>query len=113
MTDPPARPPIRMTMPTRTILELLLDADPSDLPWGYRICEETGLGPGTVYPILERLEKAGWITGAWEATAPTDRPRRRLYTFSGAGRQEYAAVQATRKRRGWLPGRIYPNTSAT
>ncbi|MFI6513587.1 PadR family transcriptional regulator [Streptosporangium sp. NPDC050855] len=100
-------------MPTRAVLELLLSAGPDDPPWGYRICEETGLGPGTVYPILERLEKAGYVDGYWEAVTPTDRPRRRLYVVSGTGRQQYAAAQATRRAPRWGLGKIRPTGGAT
>lgn len=97
MTGPP--PKIRLTTATRLILDLFLAVSPDDEPlWGYRITEETGLGPGTVYPILERLEQVGWITGAWEEGIPEGRPRRRFYTLSGTGRQEYAALQAARGR---------------
>lgn len=102
MTSPPP-PKIRLTMPTRLVLDLLLGADHDDPPWGYRITEKTDLGPGTVYPILERLEQAGWITGEWEDGTPEGRPRRRFYSISGAGRMEYAAAQASRRRKGWLP----------
>ncbi|MFI6534175.1 PadR family transcriptional regulator [Nonomuraea sp. NPDC050547] len=103
MSDPPPASRIRMTTPTRLVLDLLVAADPADPPWGYRICERTDLGPGTVYPILERLENAGWITGEWEAATPTDRPRRRVYTLSSVGRHGYAEAQAARKSRSWLP----------
>ncbi|MFC7640318.1 PadR family transcriptional regulator [Streptosporangium lutulentum] len=95
------------------VLDLLLAADPSDPLWGYRITELADLGPGTVYPILERLEQAGWLTGTWEANAPADRPQRRLYILSGTGRQEYAAAQAARRSRSWLPGRMRPTGNAT
>lgn len=107
MPEPP--PKIRLTTTTRLVLDLFLATDPDDPLWGYRITEETGLGPGTIYPLLERLEKAGWITGSWETGLPEDRPRRRFYTLSGTGRQEYAALQAARARGrlprwGWTPG---------
>lgn len=107
MPEPP--PKIRLTTTTRLVLDLFLATDPADPLWGYRITEETGLGPGTVYPLLERLEKAGWIIGSWETGLPEDRPRRRFYTLSGTGRQEYAALQAAHGRGrlprwGWVPG---------
>ncbi|MEV7908440.1 PadR family transcriptional regulator, partial [Streptomyces anulatus] len=108
MTEPP--PKIRLTTTTRLVLDLFLATDPDDPLWGYRITEETDLGPGTVYPLLERLEKAGWITGSWEAGIPEDRPRRRLYSLSGTGRQEYAALLQARGRThapswSWTPRR--------
>ncbi|MER7367053.1 PadR family transcriptional regulator [Nonomuraea wenchangensis] len=58
--------------------------------------------PGTVYPILERLEQAGWITGQWEPGTPQARPARRLYTITPGGRQMYAEAQARSPRRGAL-----------
>lgn len=97
MSDPPQ---IRLTTPTRMVLDMLL-ATADDPPWGYRICEETGLGSGTVYPILERLEEAGWIEGTWEREAGQlgDRPRRRFYTLTSAGRAGYATATARRTTR--------------
>ncbi|MEU6718005.1 helix-turn-helix transcriptional regulator [Nonomuraea sp. NPDC046802] len=93
--------PVRLTTPVRLVLDALLAAQAEDPPWGYRICAETELGPGTVYPILERLEQAGWITGQWEADTPHARPARRLYTISDTGRQMYAeALARSSKRRG-------------
>lgn len=87
---------VRLTTPTRIVLDLLLAAA-DDPPWGYRICSKAGLGSGTVYPILERLEQAGWITGVWENGQPTDRPRRRLYSMTADGRAAYAAAIAQRR----------------
>ena len=83
---------VRLTTTTVKVLDLLMSADPDDPPWGYRICEETGLGSGTVYPILERLEKANWIAGQWETGQPDDRPSRRFYNLTEIGSREYAAA---------------------
>jgi len=97
---------IRLTKPTLAVLDVLLAADPDDPVWGFRICAEADLGSGTVYPILERLERIGWVIPAWEEPPPPDRPRRRFYALSGAGRQEITAALAARSesRRRWLPG---------
>ena len=48
---------------------------------GYR------LSPGTLYPILLRLESAGWFVSRWEAIDPVSagRPRRRLYRLTPSG----------------------------
>lgn len=78
------------------LLDAIMNAG-NDPPWGYRLCEETGLGSGTVYPILERLEEAGWIEGAWEAGRPADRPRRRFYLITAAGRAGKASAPARRR----------------
>jgi PadR family transcriptional regulator PadR len=102
-------PRVRLTTTTVTVLDMLLAADPDHPPWGYRICEETGLGSGTVYPILERLEKVGWIAGRWETDQPDDRPSRRFYSVTETGSREYAAAIAVRRRRlGRMSGRVHP-----
>jgi PadR family transcriptional regulator, regulatory protein PadR len=64
--------------------------------WGYRLCEETGLGSGTVYPILDRLERAGYVRSYRETPTPPGRPPRRFYELTGTGRE--LAVQAARLR---------------
>ena len=77
-----------------------MSAPQDDPAWGLRICEATGHGPGTVYPALDRLMKAGWIEDRWENPEPTDRPRRRFYSVTSVGRVGYAAEQAKRASRG-------------
>lgn len=71
--------PIRVTPVIRAVMTAILQAPPSDPAWGLPICEQTGYGPGTVYPVLRRLAEAGWITGRWEDPPPADRPKRRYY----------------------------------
>lgn len=49
---------------------------------------------GTLYKALGRLEKAGLLESDWEdpdAAAEEGRPRRRLYTVTGAGQLALAA----------------------
>jgi DNA-binding MarR family transcriptional regulator len=97
---------IRLTTPTLAVLGVLMAAGPDDRIWGFRLCEEADLGSGTVYPLLERLENAGWIVGIWEDPPPTDRPRRRFYEMTTAGRRDATSAIAARAtaRRRWLPG---------
>ncbi|MEU9884340.1 helix-turn-helix transcriptional regulator [Sphaerisporangium sp. NPDC051011] len=92
---------IRLTTATRLVLDVLLASSADDPVWGYRICELAGLGSGTVYPILERLEEAGWISGDWEQGDPTGRPRRRFYALTGSGRRLYEAAESSRRARPW------------
>ena len=88
---------IRLTTATLAVLDVLFAcARSGESVWGFKICDHAGLGPGTVYPILDRLETARWISGYWEAGQPTDRPRRRLYEMTAHGRAELAAGLATR-----------------
>lgn len=97
---------LRLTKPTLAVLGVLMSAGPDDRVWGFRLCEEADLGSGTVYPLLERLERNGVVRSFWEDPPPSDRPRRRFYELTSAGRQEIAAAIAKRAaaRRHWLPG---------
>ena len=53
---------------------------------GYR------LSPGTVYPVLHELERAGYLAGS---TAVVSGKRRRYYTATAGGR---AALEAAREK---------------
>lgn len=61
---------------------------------GADLGRRTGFGPGTLYPMLMRLEEAGWLDSAWEPGDPRamGRPRRRLYRITDAGRSASASV---------------------
>ena len=48
----------------------------------------------SLYPLLYRLERAGWIEGRWVERA--DARRRRMYRITPAGRKRLAE-----QRRGW------------
>ncbi len=100
-----APPRIRMTTTTRLVLDALLRAGPGEPMWGYRLCEQTGLGSGTVYPILERLETAGHVRAHWETPRPADRPPRRFYELTGTGRELASQALAARNAAAW-PRRI-------
>lgn len=65
---------------------------------GAEVTVRTGLASGTVYPILARLEKAGWMTSSWEDVDPRDvgRPRMRFYRLTRSG---YIAVDLMCKLR--------------
>jgi len=88
---------LQMTMPTLRVLRALL-ADVAGGHYGLELCKVTGLASGTVYPILNRLEKAGWLDSSWEDADPAKegRPRRRLYKLSRSGAEEarYALAAA-------------------
>jgi PadR family transcriptional regulator, regulatory protein PadR len=81
-----------MTVQTRMVLRALL-REPDGEVYGLQIVEASGLPPGTIYPILSRLESAGWVESRWEEADQhaIGRPRRRYYRF-GAGTVDGAAA---------------------
>lgn len=73
----------RVTASTIDVLTVLLDS--ADPVWGLQVIKKTGRHAGTVYPILERLERQGWIVSSWEDDAVRSGPRRRFYSFTPEG----------------------------
>lgn len=70
---------VRMTLATRLVLDAL-QTSPDQSWYGMQVIAATGLPSGTVYPILARLEREGFITSTWETFNPdAGRPRRRYY----------------------------------
>ena len=90
---------IRLTKPTIGVLEALLSATSDKPAWGLSICRDADLGPGTVYPILDRLTERGWITSHDETGPHPGRPARRFYELTGTGRQQATEALAARKAR--------------
>ena len=76
----------RMTVQTLALLSAML-ADPCADWYGLELSRLSAVKSGTLYPILARLEHAGWLDSRWETIDPAaeGRPRRRLYRFSRAG----------------------------
>jgi PadR family transcriptional regulator PadR len=77
---------IRMSFQTLRVLEAFLD-NPANQLSGADVQRRSGLASGTLYPILLRLESAGWFVSRWEAIDPVvaGRPRRRLYRLTPSG----------------------------
>lgn len=71
----------RVTPATVDVLDVLLHTEPP--VWGLRIVKASGRPAGSVYPILERLERMGWLSSSWEDDPGRSGPRRRLYTLRG------------------------------
>ena len=78
--------PPRMTTQTLSVLSTMLGEPEADW-YGLDLSKRSGLKPGTIYPILDRLLKAGWLERRWEQIDPVveGRPRRRLYRLTGVG----------------------------
>lgn len=67
--------------------------------YGYALlqqCEQYGVptDANTLYPLLRRLEKQGYLTSTWDTTEP--RPRK-FYTTSPAGRRVAEALLAEQR----------------
>lgn len=93
---------LRLTVQVLLVLQALL-REPGRELYGLELSEETGLMPGTAYPILLRLEHEGWLTSRWEDVDPRQekRPARRYYRLTAGGAvQASAAVAGARRPRG-------------
>lgn len=74
----------------RAVLACLAGA--SGPVWGLLVVRETGRPTGTVYPLLDRLERAGMLESHWDES-PRPGARRRLYRLTPEGRQVAHQVQ--------------------
>jgi DNA-binding PadR family transcriptional regulator len=82
----------------------VLHAIRSGRRYGLDIIDETGLGGGTIYKLLHRLEERGFVTGVWEDPDIAERerrPRRRYYQLTRDGG---AALADALRRYGSLTG---------
>ncbi len=76
----------RLTTQTLKVLSTLMSRTQDEIS-GADIARSTKLSSGTLYPILMRLEEAGWVESHWETEDPhkLGRPRRRFYQATGLG----------------------------
>jgi PadR family transcriptional regulator PadR len=91
----------RITAATLDVLEVLLAlaaSETADGVWGLEIVKRTGRPTGSVYPILDRLEQAGWLTSEWEDETARRGARRRLYRLTAQGATEAARTLAERRQ---------------
>lgn len=74
----------RVTPATLDVLEALMG--PDEELYGLKIAQNAGRKAGSVYPILARLEEAGWVQSSWEREERDERgPRRRFYRLDPGG----------------------------
>ncbi|MCW6006206.1 PadR family transcriptional regulator [Micromonospora sp. CPCC 205371] len=83
----------RVGKATIDVLAVLLDSDQPR--WGLEIIKLTGRPSGSVYPLLDRLERAGWVTSTWDDDSERRGPRRRMYRLTAEG------AVAARSREQW------------
>jgi len=75
---------VRVTVHVAKVLRVML-ADPLGEHYGYKLMTATALPSGVLYPILRRLEAAGWITARTDGDAPAYRPPRRYCRLTDDG----------------------------
>ncbi len=73
---------VTMTAATARVVRAFLE-DPAADRYGFDLMRATGLASGSLYPILARLDRAGWIVGHREDIDPAQAGRspRRYYTM--------------------------------
>lgn len=69
-----------------SILDVFLE-DPQTPRYGLELMKLTGLSSGTVYPVIYRFERAGWLTATQEPidTQKAGRRRRRAFQITPEG----------------------------
>jgi len=86
-----------------TAVVLALAETPTAWRYGYQLCQQLDIKPGSLYPILMRLADRGLLETAWDTDVPAGRPPRHLYRLTGSGRalatELAAATTATAARR--------------
>jgi len=99
----------RITTQTLSILGAFTSSQPHKLS-GAEIAKRSNLQSGTLYPILARLERAGWLESQWEIGDPCQlgRPRRRLYQLTGLG--EKNALAAYKEISGMIGGLVWEHS---
>ena len=87
---------VRMSLQTLRVLETFLE-NPTEQRSGAEVHQRCGIASGTLYPILLRLESAGWFVSEWESIDPSSagRPRRRLYRLTSTGLKRASEVFAS------------------
>lgn len=106
---------VRVTVAVATVLRVFLD-EPSESRYGYELMRVTGFASGKLYPILARLERAGWLLKERETIDPaeTGRPARRLYRLSAEGvRAARLELAALREQLAAQPGHASPSPRPT
>jgi Predicted transcriptional regulators len=97
-----------VTVAVALVLRVFLE-DVTESRYGYDLMRRTGFASGKLYPILARLQRAGWLVREHEDVDPAvvGRPARALYRLSPDG------VRIARYELAALAERLRPPTRAT
>jgi PadR family transcriptional regulator PadR len=77
---------LEITPKMAAVLKVFLE-DPEQPRYGLELMRHTHQPSGTMYPLLSKLLKAGWLTASKEDIDPrvAGRPARRTYRMTGDG----------------------------
>ena len=78
-----------------TAVVLALAEEPTAWRYGYQLCQQLDIKPGSLYPILMRLTDRGLLETTWDTDVPAGRPPRHLYRLTGSGRALATELAAT------------------
>ncbi|WP_214109625.1 tetratricopeptide repeat protein [Acrocarpospora catenulata] len=88
---------VRLTGVTLAVLDVLSEGE---AVYGFQIAGTIKRPTGTVYPLLSRLERLGWLDARWESEQPAEArgrgPRRRYYRLNALGWEQ--SIKALRER---------------
>lgn len=90
------QPLSRITPATVDVLDCLLES--TEPTWGLSIIKRSTRPAGSVYPILERLERSGWVSSEWEDDVDRSGPRRRMYRLTPDGLVAARATVSARRK---------------
>lgn len=81
---------LRISLNLLNVLKAMYEAGSSP-HYGRSLSTATGLSNGALYPIIDKLEDAGMITGTWEDIDEqvAGRRARRYYQLTGDGTRLY------------------------
>jgi PadR family transcriptional regulator PadR len=93
--------PRKPSLQTLRVLSAMLENVDAE-HYGLELSKAAGVPSGTIYPMLARLEREGWVSSRWEEIDPSaeGRPRKRLYTLTGRGAREAREHLSSARR--WL-----------
>jgi PadR family transcriptional regulator, regulatory protein PadR len=107
---------LEITPKTAVVLKVFLE-DPERPRYGFELMKLTGIASGSLYPMLARLERAGWLIRGKEDIDPraAGRPARTNYLLTGTAVSP-ARVELARLSEQFRPpilSRLHPQGSQT
>ena len=77
----------RSRRPSKQMITLLkaMSSRPREWLHGYDMSKKTGLGSGTIYPLLMRMSDQGLVEAEWRQPERPGRPARHAYRLTDSG----------------------------